>query len=115
MAKFHFCTQLTTTPDKEIYVSDLPIEGDFVYQGRTPIRLTEKIGDGGEGTVYKTNKSDNIVAKIYSNKKMTSHKQSKIEKIIAAGLSIDGVCFPMKHLYNSKGVFVGYLMPKAEA
>ena len=105
---------MTTTPDKEIYVSDLPIEGDFVYQGRTPIRLTEKIGDGGEGTVYKTNKSENIVAKIYSNKKMTSHKQSKIEKIIAAGLSIDGVCFPMKHLYNSKGVFVGYLMPKAE-
>ena len=114
MAKFHFCTQLTTTPDKEIYVSDLPNEGDFVYQGRTPIRLTEKIGEGGEGTVYKTNESDNIVAKIYSKKKLTSHKQSKIEKIIAAGLSIDGVCFPMKHLYNFKGVFVGYLMPKAE-
>ena len=114
MATFHFCTQLTTIPDKEVSVSDLPIEGDFVYQGRTPIRLTERIGDGGEGTVYKTNKNENVVAKIYSDKKLTSHKQSKIEKIIAAGLSIDGVCFPMKHLYNSKGVFVGYLMPKAE-
>ena len=45
---------------------------------------------------------------------MTIHKQSKVEKIIAAGLSIDGVCFPMEHLYNSKGVFVGYLMPKAD-
>ena len=114
MAKFHFCTQLTTTPDKEIYVSDLPIDGDFVYQGRIPIRLTEKIGDGGEGTVYKTDKNDNSVAKIYSDKKLTSHKQSKIEMIIAAGLSIDGVCFPTARLYNSKGVFVGYLMPKAE-
>ena len=114
MATFHFCTQLTTIPDKEVSVSDLPIEGDFVYQGRTPIRLTERIGDGGEGTVYKTNKNENVVAKIYSDKKLTSHKQSKIEMIIAAGLSIDGVCFPMKHLYNFKGVFVGYLMPKAE-
>ena len=95
MAKFHFCTQLTTTPDKEIYVSDLPIDGDFVYQGRIPIRLTEKIGDGGEGTVYKTDKNDNSVAKIYFNKKLTIHKQSKVEKIIAAGLSIEGVCFPM--------------------
>ena len=114
MATFHFCTQLTTIPDKEVSVSDLPIEGDFVYQGRTPIRLTERIGDGGEGTVYKTNKNENVVAKIYSNKKLTSHKQSKIEMIIAAGLSIDGVCFPTARLYNSKGVFVGYLMPKAE-
>ena len=114
MATFHFCTQLTTIPDKEVSVSDLPIEGDFVYQGRTPIRLTERIGDGGEGTVYKTNKNENVVAKIYSDKKLTSHKQSKIEMIIAAGLSIDGVCFPTARLYNSKGVFVGYLMPKAE-
>ena len=114
MATFHFCTQLTTIPDKEVYVSDLPIEGDFVYQGRTPIRLTERIGDGGEGNVYKTNKNENVVAKIYSDKKMTSRKQSKIEMIIAAGLSIDGVCFPTARLYNSKGVFVGYLMPKAE-
>ena len=114
MATFHFCTQLTTIPDKEVYVSDLPIEGDFVYQGRTPIRLTERIGDGGEGNVYKTNKNENVVAKIYSDKKLTSHKQSKIEMIIAAGLSIDGVCFPTARLYNSKGVFVGYLMPKAE-
>ena len=114
MATFHFCTQLTTIPDKEVSVSDLPIEGDFVYQGRTPIRLTERIGDGGEGTVYKTNKNENVVAKIYSDKKLTSHKQSKIEMIIAAGLSIDGVCFPTARLCDSKGVFVGYLMPKAE-
>lgn len=75
MAKFHFCTQLTTTPDKEIYVSDLPIEGDFVYQGRTPVRLTEKIGDGGEGTVYKTDKNDNSVAKIYFFKKERLKRQ----------------------------------------
>ena len=80
MAKFHFCTKLTATPDKAVYVSDIPNEGDIVYQGGIPIRLTEKIGDGGEGIVYKTNKSENVVAKIYSNKKLTSHKQSKIEK-----------------------------------
>lgn len=114
MAKFHFCTKLTATPDKAVYVSDIPNEGDIVYQGGIPIRLTEKIGDGGEGIVYKTNKSENVVAKIYYNKKLTSHKQSKIEKIIAAGLSIDGVCFPLARLHNSKSLFVGYLMPKAE-
>ena len=114
MADFYFCKHLTTIPDKNIYVSDLPNEGDFVYQGRTPIRLTKKLGDGGEGIVYKTNKSENVVAKIYFGNKLTSHRQAKIDKIIAAGLSIEGVCFPTEHLYNSKGVFIGYLMPKAE-
>ena len=114
MADFYFCKHLTTIPDKNIYVSDLPNEGDFVYQGRTPIRLTKKLGDGGEGIVYKTNKSENVVAKIYFGNKLTSHRQAKIDKIIAAGLSIEGVCFPTEHLYNSKGVVIGYLMPKAE-
>ena len=114
MAKFHFCTQLATTPDKEMYVSDNPNKGDYVYKGRTPILLTEIIADGGEGIVYKTDKSEDVVAKIYYNKKLTSHKQSKIEKMIAAGLSIDGVCFPTALLYNSKRAFVGYLMQKAE-
>lgn len=114
MADFYFCKHLTTIPDKNIYVSDLPNEGDFVYQGRTPIRLMKKLGEGGEGIVYKTNKSENVVAKIYLRNKLTSHRQAKIDKIIAAGLSIEGVCFPTKHLYNSKGVFIGYLMPKAE-
>lgn len=114
MANFYFCKHLTTIPDKNIYVSDLPNEGDFVYQGRTPIRLTKKLGDGGEGIVYKTNKSENVVAKIYFKNKLTSHRQAKIDKIIAAGLSIEGVCFPTEHLYNSKGGFIGYLMPKAE-
>lgn len=32
MAKFHFCTKLTATPDKAVYVSDIPNEGDIVYR-----------------------------------------------------------------------------------
>lgn len=112
---FHFCTQLTTTPDTIVTISELPKEGDVVYDKvKTPIRLTEKISEGGEGCVYNTSKSGGAVAKIYFDKKLTSHKQSKINALIASGLSIDGVCFPTAHLYNSKGVFVGYLMPKAE-
>ena len=41
MAKFHFCAKLTTIPVKEVYVSDIPNKGDFVYKGRAPILLTE--------------------------------------------------------------------------
>lgn len=81
---------------------------------KTPIRLTEKISEGGEGCVYNTSKSGGAVAKIYFDKKLTSHKQSKIDALIASGLLIEGVCFPTAHLYNSKGAFVGYLMPKAD-
>lgn len=112
---FHFCTQLTTTPDTMVTISELPKEGDLVYDKvKTPIRLTEKISEGGEGCVYNTSKSGGAVAKIYFDKKLTSHKQSKIDALIASGLSIEGVCFPTAHLYNSKGAFVGYLMPKAD-
>ena len=112
---FHFCTQLTTTPDTIVTISELPKEGDLVYDKvKTPIRLTEKISEGGEGCVYNTSKSGGAVAKIYFDKKLTSHKQSKIDALIASGLSIEGVCFPTAHLYNSKGAFVGYLMPKAD-
>lgn len=112
---FHFCTQLTTTPDTMVTMSELPKEGDLVYDKvKTPIRLTEKISEGGEGCVYNTSKSGGAVAKIYFDKKLTSHKQSKIDALIASGLSIEGVCFPTAHLYNSKGAFVGYLMPKAD-
>ena len=112
---FHFCTQLTTTPDTIVTISELPKEGDLVYDKvKTPIRLTEKISEGGEGCVYNTSKSGGAVAKIYFDKKLTSHKQSKIDALIASGLLIEGVCFPTAHLYNSKGAFVGYLMPKAD-
>lgn len=69
MDRFHFCTHLTITPDEKIAVSDLPKEGDWVYKGRTPIRLMKIIGDGGEGVVYKTSESENVVAKVYSYKK----------------------------------------------
>lgn len=112
---FHLCTKLTTCPDTIVTISELPKVGDVVFDKvKSPIRLVEKISEGGEGCVYKTSKSKDIVAKIYFDKKLTSHKQSKIDCIIDSGLSIDGVCFPTTHLYNSKGVFVGYLMPKAE-
>lgn len=112
---FHFCTQLTTTPDTIVDISELPKEGDVVYDKvKTPIRLTEKISEGGEGCVYNTSRSGGAVAKIYFDKKLTSYKLSKIDALIASGLSIEGVCFPTAHLYNSKGAFVGYLMPKAD-
>ena len=91
---FHFCTQLTTTPNTIVTISELPKEGDVVYDKvKTPIRLIEKINEGGEGCVYNTSKYGSVVAKIYFDKKLTSHKQSKIDALIASGLSINGVCF----------------------
>lgn len=113
--EFHVDTRMTTEPDAPILVVDVPNEGDTVYdKDKNPVLLTKEINAGGEGIVYSTNLSEQIVAKIYFCNKLTNHKKCKIDEIIASAISIKGVCFPKAQLYTQKGEFVGYLMPKAE-
>ena len=45
---------------------------------------------------------------------MTQRHKAKIDLLVHSGITISGVCFPTKCLYNSSKEFVGYIMPKAK-
>ncbi len=66
------------------------------------------ITSGGEGFIYKVG---NQIAKIYKNYEPQNVK--KIKALLAKNIQIEGVCFPTTMLYDSKGNYRGYLMPKA--
>ena len=76
------------------------------------VKLDAVLGEGGEGSVFRTNTS--YVAKIYKPEKITSHKLAKNRALLAMHLECPGVCLPKALLYNSCNEFVGYLMDKAD-
>lgn len=120
--------RLYTTPragqDKQLGVTQTPRAGEYAYHspdGKGAILLKEEIGGGGEGTIYSTdvvinNGSEEVayVAKIYKPECCTEYRREKIVKMIQAGLSYKGICFPTSILYNRNGEFVGYMMMEAK-
>ncbi len=92
------------------------------------IRLGEKIGDGLEGDVYKTELTDKgtpLVAKIFNRSHCTRRREEKIKLFlnrykkdkfgnITEGYFFAGICFPYRALENDQGEFIGYLMPEAK-
>ncbi len=89
-----------------------PKEGDCVYTKTTkPVMLKCIIGSGGEGIVYEVD--NNIVAKIYIEKRLTKGRQKKIELMASKNITIEGVCFPIDALYNKEGILIGYTMKRA--
>ncbi len=77
------------------------------------IILKEELGKGGEGIIYLVDTK--TVAKIYHTKSLLPEKEGKIKALIAKKIRIEGICAPLESLFNEKGNFVGYLMPKANA
>lgn len=77
------------------------------------IILKEELGKGGEGNIYLVDTK--TVAKIYHTKSLLPEKEGKIKALIAQKIRIEGICAPLESLFNEKGNFVGYLMPKANA
>lgn len=109
---FVICSQVRSTPDSKNCVSGTIKERTTLYtQSNQKIVLTEKLDEGGEGIVYKTNTPH--IAKVYFPEKNTIHKLEKIKLLISKPLNCPGICAPTEILYNSKHQFVGYLMPKA--
>ena len=102
--------------DRQLPVSVLPSEGGNVFRspeaGAESIRLTELLGTGGEGSIYRTDTPD--VAKIFKPECCTAYRLEKIQRMIDAKLSYPGICFPKAILYNERGEFVGYLMDEAK-
>ena len=82
---------------------------------RRYIRLTKKIGEGGEGSVFETDLStkSSYVAKIYSRRKLVDTKIDKIKLMLTKSIGLAGVCFPVALIKNEQNETVGFLMPRA--
>lgn len=94
-----------------IPVKKLPSLNDTVMTaGRLPVRLTEKLGTGGEGTVYRTD-WENMAAKIYHEGMLTETRRDKLILMTANHPRIRQLCWPEEVLFTESGEFVGFLMP----
>lgn len=79
----------------------------------TPVRLSTRLASGGEGTVYETDQSG-LVCKIYHHDKLTVGAQKKIELMVTRQVPDQTICWPTQPVYDSAGVFRGFLMPRAD-
>lgn len=109
---FRICTEVTDLPDTKINVSQIPGEGDTVYTSQGTLRLTEKLGAGGEAIVYSTDTP--YAAKIYKKENITARKLNKIKLMLSKEVDCPGICYPVEIIYNSNQEFAGYLMPRAK-
>ena len=130
----HVANITDITDDITVRFGSIPTTGNLVFV-RTlsdseikDIRLGERIGDGLEGDVYKTELTDkgtSLVAKIFNRSHCTRRREEKIKLFlnrykkdkfgnITEGYFFAGICFPYRALENDQGEFVGYLMPEAK-
>ena len=102
---------VTKLRDDKLNVSYVPQERDNIYTDYGTLTLVSKIASGGEGIIYTTNSP--YVAKIYKKDNNTRRKYEKIKLLLSRHVKCEGICFPVSAIYNTKGEFVGYLMPEA--
>ena len=94
-----------------IHVKKLPSLNDTVLTaGQQPVRLTEKLGTGGEGTVYRTDR-EGLAAKIYHEGMLTETRRDKLILMTENHPKIRQLCWPEEVLFTENGEFVGFLMP----
>ena len=117
--RLEFESEDTTHIDNiPVNITTIPKEGDKVYtpSGQQYILLKE-LAKGGEGTIYLID-NEGMVAKIYHPDKLTVDIYKKIEIMVKNKDKIDvsvshfSIAWPQEVIYNSKGEFVGYIMPK---
>ena len=84
--KFKLCSHITTIPDSEMKVSNVPKEGDDVLVQGGSIRLIKEFAKGGEGSVFETNTQ--YVAKIYTKEKITQRRYEKIKLMLKKDLNV---------------------------
>ena len=103
--------RVTSVPDVPLDPVPIPGEGDTVFLDFSATKLMDKIGKGGEGSVYKT--EDGMIAKIYDKHSRTRRRQAKLESMVKKNLSYPGICFPRALIYDQEKNFLGYLMEPA--
>lgn len=110
--KFMLCEEVTRISDDVIKVKDIPGEKDDVFFEGKRIKLLDKIAEGGEGVLYRTNTE--FIAKIYLPRSITQRKLEKIKLMMKKRIVYEGICYPVGMLYNTANEFVGILLPRAE-
>lgn len=99
--------------DALVFVNEQLDVGSFVYVNRSErIRLVSRFAAGGEGTVFETDYKG-LVCKIYHAEKLDVGKQKKIELMVTRVMPDSAICWPISSLYDSSGVFRGFLMSRA--
>ena len=102
--------------DRILGVAEIPGVGDEILidsqSGMNRMVLAERIGEGGEGSVYAI--SECQVVKIFDAEHITQHREEKIKLLASRGFTEPGICFPQAVVRNLSGDFVGYMMPKAK-
>ncbi len=87
---------------------------DRVYTDKKqPVILKEKIAEGGEGTIYRTD-LPGTAAKIYHEKSLTENRRDKLTLMMELEPQIEELCWPDTLLYTKDQEFTGYLMPVLE-
>ncbi len=98
---------------------------DFKNKTGQKIILSDKpiANPGGEGAIYDVlnDKDIDVVAKIYHTEEMAQNRQGKLEFMVAnspikeADPAVqNAIVWPIECVYDKKGKFVGFTMPKIE-
>lgn len=96
-------------------IEDLPEEGTKVFTKTGDIiTIGDVIGNGGEGTVYHCDYKTNYCIKIYHDGQLTKLRIKKMLMMEKKQVRYDGLCWPEKVVYTSKGEPVGYVMKMIE-
>ena len=79
----------------------------------TIIQLGAELGEGGEGKIYSIQNYSSLAAKIYLPG-IAAERKDKVVAMIAAKLhtSTPFVAYPIDVIFDSKGVFCGFIMLK---
>lgn len=94
-----------------IKIDKIPSIKDLVYlSDGTSAELKEKIGEGGEGIIYSTNK-ENTAIKIYNDSSRTKFKEDKLRKMLQL-TNTKNFCWINSLVFNDQDnkEFVGYAM-----
>ncbi len=103
-------TQLDETP---VAITSIPGPGDVVKDEKgSSLHLGDRLGSGGEGTVYETD--NGLVCKVYQPQRFKGFTIDKIKLMTSRRVRHQAICWPVSLAYNSRGEAVGYLMPRGQ-
>lgn len=111
--RFRLCSGAPRADPRVLGTSSPISEGSILVDSTgNPIRLGEKLGAGGEGAVYATDKG--LVCKVYEGSRLTAGTREKISLMVQHPVRHAGICWPRSITTNDRGEFVGYLMERAQ-
>lgn len=88
-----------------------PAPGVTVYDSnRQQVRLGKVEMSHANASTYESDRPG-LSAKIYNPQMLASYLRDKCLRMIGGKIKRQGLCWPIDALYDSNGVFVGYLMP----